>query len=101
MEWKSVSEMPEWDQRPGRQFIRLEGSRYHSDGHWHRVWAGEAFIRKSDDDDAILGYRAADIKRLCADGDMDVSSAVVTHWMPAIFPGIRDERPYPATEERH
>lgn len=87
-EWKLTSEKPDWDRQPGRQFIRLEGHAAHSGACWARVWIGEAFIRRPDDPEAILGYRASDIIRLCQDGDIDIETAQVTHWMPAVFPEL-------------
>lgn len=92
MEWNPISELPDFDQRPGRMFIRLEGSRYHSDVFWGRVYCGDAHIRKPGGDDEMIGFRASDIKRLCADGDMDEWSAKVTHWAPAIFPPTPEPR---------
>lgn len=86
--WRPICDRPPFDHQPIRQFIRLEGSRYHSDANWARVWCGEAFTRPIDADDGICGYRTADIARLAAEGDMDIHSVVVTHWMPAIFPPI-------------
>lgn len=87
-QWLPISERPELDQQPGRQFIRLEGSREHSGHTWARVWCGEAFIRKPGSEDEMHQYRRDDILRLCKDGDMDAVTAVVTHWMPATFPPI-------------
>lgn len=86
MEWKPVSERPDIDHQPCRQFIRVEGSRDHSGVSWARVWCGEAFIRKPGTEGERLQYRATDIKRICEDGDMDEWTAEVTHWMPATFP---------------
>ena len=86
--WKPVSERPEIDHQPCRQFIRLEGTHYHSGLSWRRVWFGEAFIRRPGADGEMLQYRKSDIDRLCADGDMDPESAKVTHWMPAQFPSL-------------
>jgi hypothetical protein len=88
MKWIPVSERPVFDKQPIRQFIRIEGERYHSDVYWARVWCGEAFIRPDGADDGFEGYRLSDMKRLCQDGDMDLISAKVTHWMPASFPAL-------------
>ncbi len=85
-QWQPICDRPSFDHQPIRQFIRLEGSRHHHGDTWARVWCGEAFIRPLDAEDGINGYRATDMRRLCADGDMDIESVVVTHWMPAIFP---------------
>lgn len=86
--WQPIENRPPFDERPFRQFIRIEGSRYHSGGDWHRVYCGDAFIRMDNDPDGIQGYRHDDFIRLCADGDMDWATARVTHWMPAIFPAL-------------
>ncbi|MHC2867928.1 hypothetical protein ACVIYH_009061 [Bradyrhizobium diazoefficiens] len=88
MNWKPISERLPWDEQPGRQFIRIEGYAEHSGAKWHRVYVGDAMARKLDDPEAILGFRAADIIRLCKDGDIDLHSAEVTHWMPAIWPAL-------------
>jgi len=85
IDWKPVSELPEWDHQPGRQFIRLEGARFHSDMSWGRIHCGLAYIRKPGTEGEMLGYRVQDIIQLCADGDMDIRSAEVTHWAPATF----------------
>jgi len=94
IDWKPASELPAWDHQPGRQFIRLEGSREHSGGRWHRIYVGLAFIRKPGEPDEIKGYRSKDILQLCEEGDMDLWSAEVTHWAPAAFsaPNISDIR---------
>ena len=99
MRWIPFSEQPPFMERPCRQFIRIEGSRYHSGAHWGRVWCGDAFIRKDDDPEALLGYRKADILRLCVDGDMEPETAQVTHWMPAAFPLLMDVEPAPSKAE--
>jgi len=84
--WQPIETQPDFMERPGRQFIRIEGEAEHSGMCWSRVWCGEAYIRKEGADDEMLGYRKSDILRLCKDGDMIPSSARVTHWMPARFP---------------
>lgn len=86
MKWFPVCDRPSIDRQPGRQFIRLEGSSDHSGVSWARVHCGEAYTRKLGSDDELLQYRRSDILRLCNDGDMDPTTAVVTHWMPAAFP---------------
>jgi hypothetical protein len=96
IEWKSVSERPEWDRQPGRQFIRVEGSRHHSGVNWNRVYCGIAFIRKPGAADEYLGYRDTDIFQICEEGDMDVGTVVVTHWAPATFPQPPADRQTPS-----
>ena len=92
MEWKPVSERPEWDMQPGRQFIRIEGLRHHSGVNWHRVYFGIAFIRKPGAIDELHGYRDTDIIQLCDEGDIDVETVKVTHWAPAKFSLPTDEK---------
>lgn len=84
--WVPISEQPADDQRPGRQFIIVEGSSDHSGLSWHRMHIGDAYIRKPGTDGEMLGYRKEDILRICKDGDMDPFTAMVTYWMPAAFP---------------
>lgn len=86
--WQPIEEAPPFDEQPGRQFIRITGRKYHSGVRWARVWCGVAFIRPKGATDGLLGYRASDIIQMCQDGDMDIESARVTHWMPAIFPAL-------------
>ena len=85
IDWKPTSERPEWDQQPGRQFIRLEGSLEHSGARWGRIMCGLAYVRKPGDEEEMLGYRSSDIIQLCQEGDMDIWSAEVTYWAPATF----------------
>lgn len=75
-DWKRMIEAPEWDQRPGRQFILLEGTRSHSGEQWPRRHVCVAYLDKEGPD----GFRLNDIQRGLKDGDMDVG--VVTHWAP-------------------
>lgn len=85
IDWKPISERPKWDEQPGRQFIRIEGSRDHSGTTWHRIYVGLAFIRAPGQPDEFKGYRLKDMSQLCEDGDMDFWTAEVTHWAPATF----------------
>lgn len=82
--WKPTSELPPWDQRPGRHFIRVEGWKQHSGSCWHRLHFDVAWIRRDDLPDSVLGYRREDMDRIMRDGDMDGIDAV-THWAPADF----------------
>ena len=90
MKWLPIEQQAAWDHRPGRQFIRIEGSSDHSGHSWVRVFCGEAFIRKPGAEDEMYGYRKSDIERLCKDGDMDLWSARVTHWMPFCLPPVME-----------
>jgi hypothetical protein len=84
MNWLTSAELPPFDKRPARHFIRVEGWKEHSDGLWHRVWFDVAFICREDQPDSMLGYRRSDMERIMRDGDMDCIE-VVTHWAPASF----------------
>ena len=82
-EWRPFSEIPEWDHRPGRQFVRLEGYTAHSDLKWRRLITGDARLDRG----GPFGYAQEDIERLMRIGDMEVLEAV-THWMPYSLPDI-------------
>jgi hypothetical protein len=86
MMWQPISERPEIDAQPGRQFIIVEGWLDHSGVSWARMFMGEAWIRKPGGDDEMLQYRKSDILRICKDGDIDPSTARVTYWMPGKYP---------------
>jgi hypothetical protein len=78
-----------FESRPYRQFILVEGFKEHSGVVWNRVWADVAFIRRDDQPDSILEYRAEDIERIRRDGDMDGVEKVLG-WMPANFPDFNE-----------
>lgn len=84
MNWLTSAELPPFDERPGRHFVRVEGWKEHSGTLWPRVWFDVAFIRREDQPDGVRGYRRSDMDRIMRDGDMDVIEAV-THWAPASF----------------
>ena len=77
---RPIEELPDWDHRPIRQFIRVEGAKEHSGESWHRVWFDVAYIER----DAPFGYRQSDMERARKDGGMDYIERV-THWAPAVF----------------
>lgn len=90
---------PQWrtdvlpfDQRPGRQFILVEGFKAHSGVLWNRVWADVAYIRREDRPDSFLGYRREDMDRIRRDGDMDGVEKILG-WLPASFPDFRSFAP--------
>jgi hypothetical protein len=83
--WRPISERPPIMEQPGFQFIVIQGSRFHSGAHWARQWRGLATIRTPGSDDELLQYLRSDVERICRDGDIDLDTAVVTHWMPAVF----------------
>lgn len=86
-DWKPVAELPDWDHRPTRQFVHVEGWRAHSGVTWRRQYAGDALIDK----DGPQGYRREDIERLMRDGDMD--DGEVTFWAPYAVTWPADPRP--------
>ena len=73
--WRPISELPESGDRPGRQFVYLEGVCHHSGMAWGRQHVGTAYTG-----DGQQGYREDDIRRLLAEGDMDFGE--VTYWAP-------------------
>lgn len=77
---RPIEELPDWDHRPIRQFIRVEGAEEHSGSSWHRVWFDVAYI----DRHAPFGYRVSDLARARKDGGMDYIEKI-THWAPAVF----------------
>lgn len=84
VEWRPMSEQPEPMHRPSRQFIVVEGWSDHSGAHWVRKHWGLAHTRTGED--SIQGYRKEDMMALAKDGDMELYSMSVTHWMPAYCP---------------
>jgi len=82
--WNPVSERPEIDQQPCRQFVLVSGARHHSGLTWARKHWGLAYIRKPSSDDEWQQYRRSDIQQILKEGDMDYG--MVTHWMPATVP---------------
>ncbi len=84
MEWIAIAERPDLDKQPARQFVLVEGSRFHSGVFWNRRHWGVAYIRMEGADDELLQYRKSDIEQIIVDGDMDPWTAKVTHWAPAI-----------------
>ena len=76
--WRPIEALPEaWEERPYRQFIRLEGSREHSGHRWPRSVTGEARTSQT----GPFGYNADDIARLKRIGDLEHMHGV-TLWMP-------------------
>ena len=75
-DWKPISEYPEPGQRPGRQWVFLEGGRNHSSVTWTRQYIGDVIL----DGSGVYGYRESDITRLLDDGDMDFGE--VKFWAP-------------------
>ena len=86
LKWIPIAERPEFDLQPFRQFVLVVGSRFHSGVKWPRAYWGIACIRKPGDEDEFLQYRWADIEQICVEGDIEISTAEVTHYMPTIVP---------------
>lgn len=80
LDWKPISELPDWEHRPSRQFVHIEGWEAHSGPRWRRQIIGDAYIDRTPD--GLMGYRRADIERLLRDGHMDAGE--VSHWVPFI-----------------
>jgi hypothetical protein len=81
-QWKPIAERPCFDEQPIRQFIRVEGKRFHSGINWFRIYYSDAYISK----ETYWGYCVDDMKRISERGDMEYESMQVTHWMPCIWP---------------
>jgi hypothetical protein len=90
MQWIPISDRPPLNEQSYRQFIRVEGSCTHHDTTWHREWYGIARTRPLDAPDRLYQYCRYDIEQICKDGDIDLWTVVVTHWMPIEFPSIDD-----------
>jgi len=73
--WKPIADLPEWNQRHSRMFIRVTGWKEHHGSMWGRSGFGIAWINK----DGRFGFRDSDIELLRKDFDMDAVDAV-THW---------------------
>ena len=85
MKWRT--DKPPFDDTPHRQFVLVEGVKYHSGVKWLRLHADTAYIRREDQPDQLLGYREEDILRIMRDGDMDEAERVLG-WLPATFPSF-------------
>lgn len=81
MQWMPGDTLPDTMSRPGRCFIRVEGWKEHSGVTWARVWCDLVHTNN----ETHWGFRAADIDRMCRDGDMDGIERI-THWAPGTFP---------------
>jgi len=86
LKWIPVAERPELDLQPFRQFVLVVGSRFHTGVKWARAYWGIACVRMPGADDEFLQYRRVDIEKICVEGDIDITTAEVTHFMPAIVP---------------
>ena len=79
--WRT--DTPPFMSRPIYQFVLLEGFQEHSGNTWARKFAGTAMIAQGPE--SRFGYRASDIDRIQADGDMTCVTKVLG-WVPATWP---------------
>ncbi len=77
--WRDVSTLPDREHRPGRMFVVVEGSEFHSGEEWFRASYGIA--RTSGD-----GFNRDDIAAIEAADSMAAGTGRVTHWMPLNLP---------------
>ncbi len=84
MGWQKIEDQPEYERRPHRQFIIVEGWKAHSGVTWARAAWGIASIRREDDPECMMGYYRVDVERIRRDGDMDGVNCI-RFWMPAIL----------------
>lgn len=82
--WIPISELPPPGERPGRVFVAVEGSEFHSDVNWKRGRVGLA----STQNDGFYPEHIAQIER---DGCMDPGTGVVKFWMPFNLPPVPSE----------
>lgn len=93
-EWRTDS--PPYGKRPIWQYVWLQGSQWHSDHNWARSGWGTAGIRLNDSPDGLLGYRRADIERICRDNGIDIETAKVVGWLPMTAPAPMPPEDRPA-----
>lgn len=91
--WRTDS--PPFGKRPIWQYVWLQGETYHSGHTWFRQGWGTAAIRTNGAEDGLLGYRRADIERICRDNDMLVGSVSVVGWLPMTPPALLQEEERP------
>lgn len=92
--WRTDS--PPFGKRPIWQYVFLQGECRHDGYSWSRAGWGTAGIRTNDAKDGLLGYRAADIERICKDNDIDLWSAKLVGWLPMTAPALLTENDLPA-----
>lgn len=80
--WRPIATRPSFMEAPCRQFILIDGHKWHSGVRWARRWHGKAAV----DGTSPHGYREADIRRILADGDMDADGWEIPFWLPAAYP---------------
>jgi hypothetical protein len=80
-EWLPIEKLPQFDYRPFRHIILVEGIAEHSGSTWFRRGHGVADIRKENSPDHYMGYNRNDILKIMKENDIDVITKI-THWMP-------------------
>lgn len=76
MEWRE-DPPKDWGRVPGRCWVHLDGSAFHSGMQWRRQVIGECRHKGKQ-------WHAGDLERLMDIGDMEIGS--VTHWAPIDMP---------------
>lgn len=87
---------PPYGKRPIWQYVWLQGEKEHSGDLWFRQGWGTATIRPNEAPDSLLGYRRADIERICRDYGIDLWSARVVAWLPMLPPAALNAGMRPA-----
>jgi hypothetical protein len=80
-EWQPIDTLPKPGYRPGKVFVVVEGTEYHSGLGWYRQSAGLARTHNE-------GFYAEDIAKIEKEDWMEPGSGVVTHWMPYRLPRL-------------
>ena len=88
--WQRIEDQPDFENRPHRQFILVEGWQAHSGVTWARAHWGIARICREDQPDYLMGYQRADVERIMREDAMDGVDRI-DYWMPAKCP------PFPPT----
>ena len=82
-EWKPIDTLPPPGDRPGKVWVIVQGSQWHSDRKWLRRMAGLA--RTHND-----GFDDGDIAAIEDQDHMDPGTGRVTHWLPITLPRYPD-----------
>lgn len=81
LKWRPIDTLPPPGERPGRVFVVVRGSQFHSGVSWLRQRAG---IARTQND----GFCPEDIDHIAMQDHMDPGTARVTHWMPWCLPNL-------------
>lgn len=84
-EWLRIEDQPDYDHRPHRQFILVEGWAEHSGVKWARAYWGIAAICRDDQPECFMGYRREDVERIMQQHGMSGVDRIA-YWMPAKCP---------------